>query len=290
MTVELEQNEDFDFDAMWAKLKAANTEEEETEDEVEDEVGEIEGKEVEEIDKESEIEDEEESDDEEIEEVETEKKPKGEKSSTQAQKRREREERIANQKLEEFKRTSKEFELVNTLAQMNGLSVDEMIAQLREQQIEQTAKTEGISVEAAKKQFKQSQEVEELKNTVGKLQYDAWSSQLSTQAEQLKSKYPTLTDNDIAEAKNYILHTVGNVNVTLQQAVYALHGEKLVESATKAKVQEDLAKRSGRSSKTPPSPNNSQLADQVELTNAEKAMIKKLGLSEKDFLANKNKK
>ena len=103
----------------------------------------------------------------------------------------------------------------------------------------------------------------------------------------LKTDYNVLGDSDLDEAVQYVLRT--NVDMPLEQAVYALHGKKIIEALATAKEQEKLAAESGRKKKTPLAPNNGKASQAAKsITAEEKYIAQQLGMSVDDYLKYKS--
>jgi hypothetical protein len=103
----------------------------------------------------------------------------------------------------------------------------------------------------------------------------------------LKNSYPFLTDQDIDSAKNLLLNTWRNVEAPLEQAVYALHGKKILEQGQESSRTETLAEVSGRKSKSGVPLKAGKSSDTQILTDDEKYIARQMGISEEVYLKNK---
>lgn len=186
--------------------------------------------------------------------------------------------------LEKVRNESPEFQLAKQLSEMYGTTPDVILQQMKEEALKQRAEKTGVPIEYLKEQQVQSDKVTALEQELNNLRFQGWQNQIKADTENLKGQYPMLTQEDFDKATDYILNVAKNVNLPLEDAVYAVHGRKIIENLSNAKVQEDLAKQSGRSKKTPPSPNNGKPSKVVSLTAEERYVAKQMGISEEDYL------
>ena len=262
---------------------------------LEDNEDEIDTDEEEFTEEEDDSEAEEEQDEEEYEEeVEEETPPAKKKQSKEdnakfaAQRRQAELDRKVQEKLDELKQSDPNFLLAQTLSEQYGETPENILAQLKEAQLQEQATKSGIPIEHLRKQQETDSKVENLENELNALRFQAWQSRIEAEAVTLKGKYTMLSDEDIEAAETYLLNTVRNVDMPLSQAVYALHGEKIIEGLAKGKVQDDLASKSGRKAKNALPPNNSKPAKSTGTLSAEeKAVARAFGISEADYLKNK---
>jgi phage I-like protein len=126
--------------------------------------------------------------------------------------------------------------------------------------------------------------VNQLEEQLNQMRYQAWQTQIDIDKQTLQTKYPMLTGEDMDNAVDYILTTLKNVDVPLEQAVYSLHGQKIIEALADQKVQENLAKESGRKRKTPLAPNTTKKPQKItKLSADEKEAAKIFGMSEEEY-------
>lgn len=229
---------------------------------------------------------------EEVEQEETEDEAKGKKREQSREenarfaaerRQREMEERVQAE-LDKVRNESPEFQLAKQLSEMYGQSPELILQQMREEALKQQSEKTGVPIEVLKEQQVQSQRVQALEQELNQMRFQNWQNQINSDTARLKEQYKMLSDADFDAATNYILNVARNVNLPLEDAVYAVHGKKIIESLSNAKVQEDLAKQSGRVKKTPPSPNNGKPSKVAELTAEERYIAKQMGISEEDYL------
>jgi hypothetical protein len=253
----------------------------------------------EEIDSESDEEDEEETaaddeedeldeEDEEEEVVEPEKQKKQSKEENAkfaAQRRQAELDRKVQEKLDELKQQSPEFKLAQELAEMYGTTPDQMLEQMREAKIQKEAKDTGKSVEDIREKQEQNSKITSLQQEINEMRYQQWQTRITNEGVALKKDYPMLSEEDMDSAVNYILKEARNVEMPLEQAVYALHGKKIIDALAKAKTQDNLAAESGRKKKTALPPNNGKPSKESKsLTAEEKYIAKQLNMTEDDYL------
>lgn len=191
--------------------------------------------------------------------------------------------------LDRLKSESPEFKLAKQLSEMYGAEPEVILNQMKEAALEKEAADRNVPIELLRERQEERQRLESVEAELNQLRFTQWESRIEAESTTLQSKYTMLDKSDMDAAVDYILNTVQNVDLPLEQAVYALHGQKIIESLSNAKVQEDLAKQSGRKKKTPLSPNNGKPSDQTKsLTADEKYIAKQLGMSTDDYLKYKS--
>lgn len=242
----------------------------------------------EQIHSEDDVEDEE-PDQEPEEQVESEDEPEQQESSQEfknaenaanAERRRQAEQ----QRLEEYRRQTPEAIIISQLSELYGKTPEEMLAQLQEATIVHKAQQEKVPVEYMRQQQQLASEIEQLRNQAALQEFQAWDGRISQEADSLKSSYPFLNDDDIAQAKDLILNTWKNVDIPLEQAVFALHGKKITEKQLEASRNEVLAEVSGRKSTSVIPPKSGKADDRATLTDDEKYIARQMGVSEADYL------
>lgn len=276
-------NEDEDFSGGDDELFSAIQDlikEDEDEDEAEEEV-----EESEEDDTEEESNEDEELEEEEYEQEEEEtttKKQSKEENAKFAAKRRQAE---IDRQVEERLKQSPEHVLAKQLSEMYGRPVEQIIEEMKEAALQKEAKESGVSVDNLRKERAAEERANNLEAQINQLKFENWQSKINADKDSLKKEYTMLSDKDMDSAVNYILNVVRNVDMPLEEAVYAVHGKKIVQALAKSKVQDDLANQSGRKKKTPPSPNNGKASKaSAELTADEKYMAKQFGMTADEYI------
>jgi hypothetical protein len=201
-----------------------------------------------------------------------------------AQKRREEEARKrAEAELERLKQEAPEFKLAQMLSDQFGKPVEDIMKEIQEEQIKQEAEKSGRSVEDIRQQREQADKLTNLEKQNAMLQFKFWELQVKADGDRLMNEYKMLTQEDIDKATDYILNTAKNVELPLEDAVFAVHGKKIVDALAKGKVQENLAEQSGRKRKTPLAPNNSKPSKVVTLTEQEKQIARMYGMTDEEY-------
>jgi hypothetical protein len=258
--------------------------EDESDDEVEDEE-EYEEDEDEEFEDEEEYEDDEEdTDEDEDEEDEPKVQSKEDNAKFAAQRRQQELEARVQAELDKLKAESPEFKLAQQLSKQFGKSPEEIMVEMQEEDLKREAEATKIPIERLRQERETADKVNQLEAQLNELRYQAWQTQINSDKQALQTKYPMLTGEDMDNAVDYILTTLQNVEVPLEQAVYSLHGQKIIEALADQKVQENLAKDSGRKRKTPLAPNTTKKAQKlINLTADEKYAAKVFGMTEDEY-------
>jgi hypothetical protein len=234
---------------------------------------------------EDEDEDEDDQDDEEDDEPPVNKKQSKEKNAEFAKKRREAEAQArAEAELERLKQESPEFKLAEMLSEQFGKPVEDIMEEIKEQQILAEAKQRKIPVEELREKRAEKERADRLEQEIAMLKFNQWEVTTKADGARLMNEYKMLTQEDIETATNYILNVAKNVELPLEDAVFAVHGKKIAKALAKGEVQEDLAKQSGRKKKTPLSPNNGKASKVTTLTADEQAIARAFGMTNDDYI------
>ena len=201
---------------------------------------------------------------------------------------REMEERIQAE-LERFKQESPEFQLAKQLSELYGTTPEQLMEQLREAQLHKEAEEKGVPIEILKERQKDIERMNQLEQELNRLRFEQWQARIEADGMKLKQEYSMLTDDDIQEAVDYMLNVVQNVNIPLEQAVFAVHGKKIADALAQAKLQEQLANDGGRK-KTPVTPKSNSTSQTKTLSAEEQYVAKQLGLSVDEYLQYKEMK
>lgn len=205
-----------------------------------------------------------------------------------AQRRQQEIDKQVAEKLEALKLSSPEYQLAKTVAEMSGVTPEVALQQIKEAQLQEQSQKTGIPIEHLKAQEATNNKVTSLETEINNLRFQAWDSNIKAETVRLQAQYKMLTAEDFEAAKNYILNTARNVNLPLEDAVYAVHGKKIIENLANSKVQDKLADESGRSKKTPPAPKNGKASKTITATADERYVAKQMGIKIEDYLKYKN--
>lgn len=279
-------------------LKAIQSLKDSEDDEDEDETDESdeESDEDDESDEEESDEDEDPEEDEEDEErdQEPEEKPKKKQSKEEnakfaAQRRQKEMEAKIQAEVDKLRNESPEFQLAKQLSEVYGKDPATIMEEMREAQLRQEAKDKNLPIELLRERQKDQSRIQTLEDQLNQIRFESWQNKIKADSADLKGKYTMLTDEDFDSAVDYMLNTVKNVDLPLEQAVYAVHGQKIIDSLANQKVQDKLATESGRKKKTPLAPSNGKPASPTKsLTAEEKAIAKAFNMSEADYLKYKS--
>lgn len=189
-----------------------------------------------------------------------------------------------NAELAKIKESSAEFQLAKVMADMYGVTPEVALEQMKAEALKQQSQKTGIPVEVLQKQQQSDARVSQLEQEINNLRFQQWQNQILADTSKLQKQYKFLTKDDFKAAEDYILNVARNVNIPLEQAIYAVHGAKIVENLANNKLQNNLAEQSGRSKKTPLKPNNGKVKDEPQGTADERYIAKQMGISIKEYL------
>jgi hypothetical protein len=239
--------------------------------------------------------DEEENDDENDEEIdkdneeEEEQEPVKKKQSKEdnakfAAERRQKEiDRKVQEELQKRMEESPEYLLAKQLTDQFGKTPQEIMTEMQEAALLREAEESKVPVDVLRRQRDAENKALKLEQDINKLKFQSWQTQIKSESEKLIEKYTMLNQDDLDASVDYILSVAKNVDMPLEDAVFAVHGKKIVDEMAKAKIQNDLANQSGRSKKTPPSPKNTKPAESKSLTAEEKYIAKQFGMSAEEY-------
>lgn len=189
------------------------------------------------------------------------------------------------QELERLKQEAPEFILAKRLSEQMGIPPEQLIEQMREAELQKQAQALKVPVDFLREKEADKTKLTQLENQVNMMSFQNWQGRLQAEGTSLQSQFPMLTREDITQAETYILQVARNVDMPLKQAVFALHGDKIIEGKVIDKTQDTLAAESGRKKKVPLAPNNGKPATaKGTLTSEEKSMARNMGISEADYL------
>lgn len=269
------------------KLNSENPSDEDSDDDV-DNVDTVDEDEDDDSEADNDLEDDNLEDEEEEDETppaDTGKKQSKEDNAKFAKERREKEFQARLQaEIAKLKQESPEFKLAQQLSDMTGKPVNQIMDEMRESALQKEAQEAKIPVEVLRKQREAEQKAVELERQINQIRFEQWNSKIKADGETLQKEFAFLTQEDLDSAKAYILNTAKNVEMPLEDAVYAIHGKKIIQNLAKGKVQEDLATQSGRKRKIPLAPNGGKAPKSpVALTADEKAIAKAFGMTEEEY-------
>lgn len=217
-------------------------------------------------------------------ETKTEEKPKQtpEENAKFAEQRRQKQiEERAQAELERLKKESPEFKMAERLSRMYGQPVEEILKQLEEAELAKQAEEMKVPVEFLKKQEADRQETAKLRAELNQLQFQAWEVRVNQEETQILAEYPILTAEDMLESKAYLLQRLGR-DASLNEAVHALHGAKIIKSLKESTKNEALAELSGRKKGALP-PQGGKASESVQLTADELYVAKKMGMTPEEY-------
>lgn len=204
---------------------------------------------------------------------------KNEENARNAERRRQ-EEALRN---EQIRQQSPEYQMIQRLSEISGKSPEQMMAELEEANIQRQAVQQGVPLELYRRTYQAEQAAKATQQRLQQLEFDSWNSRVDQDRVKLQADLPMLDQNDFDQAKAYILQTLKNTSVPLEQAVYALHGKKIADGLKDHARTETLAEVSGRK-KSSGIPLSTKPAKQSKgLTDAERAAARALGMSAADY-------
>jgi hypothetical protein len=190
---------------------------------------------------------------------------------------------IIDQRVKEELTNSVEYRTAQILSEMYGVTPEQLYQKIEEGRVARQAEEQGIPLEVARSLEQYKNELGTYQQKLQQLEFQSWSSQIDSQANEIKKQFPMLTDDDLHDSKVYLLQTIRNPNMPLEQAVFALHGAKITNSYRSNVRNEVLAEVSGRKKGALP-PQTRKASTAQSLSQDEVLAAKALGVSIDDYL------
>ena len=195
---------------------------------------------------------------------------------------RRRQEQIERQVQEKLKQ-SKEYQTTKLLSEMYGVPEEQLYEKLYEAKLAQEAKRQNVPVEYLREREQMRQQQEQLQEQLNNLMFQQWQSRIESEKTQLKSRFNMLSQDDLEQAAYYMLNDLRRTDIPLEQAVFALHGSKILGGLKNTAKNEALAEVSGRKRSPLPVKGGKGQNDAVVLTDEERYIATKLGLTDKEY-------
>lgn len=229
-----------------------------------------------------ELEPEEEPDAEEEVELEEEQKPvqSKEQNARFAEMRRQQQlEQLAQEKIKQ----SKEYQTTRLLSEMYGVPQEELYDRLYEAKLEREAQAQNVPVEYLREREELRKQQQTLQDQLHTIMFQQWQGRIDAEKNHLKQQFNMLSDDDINSAAYYMLNDLKRTDLPLENAVFALHGAKILDGLKNTAKNEALAEMSGRKKSPLPTRNGSKQTESVLLSDEERYVAKKLGLTDKEY-------
>lgn len=206
---------------------------------------------------------------------------KNEENARNAERRRLQQQQQA---LEQYRSQLPEAQLARQLEQYYGVPAEQLIQRIQMANIQKEAQERGVTPEFIERERQRDMQVQQLQNQLMELNFQAFEGRIQNEMQSLQQTYPMLTQQDLLEAKRYMLNDLQNTEMPLEDAVLAKFGRKIIEGQRSAARNEALAQASGRTASSTLPPSTGKSTETPILTEAEKAAARVLGVSEKDYL------
>lgn len=219
-------------------------------------------------------------------------KPKeDDQNAVNAERRRQREAKIAQQALE----NSPEIRMMKELAEISGVSIEQMQANIRQAKIARELQAQGLteeqitqSVPLVDRERQASAESQKKADATAQenlqLQFLQWEQNYQNSVKQVQAEHPYLTQVDIEAARDYMLNTLQNPDIPLADVVRTVHYQKIWDSKQAAMRTELLAEMSGRKETPLPPQGGAGASNAPTLSADEKFAAKMMGVSEADYM------
>lgn len=214
------------------------------------------------------------------------KKQSAEENAKFAEQRRQKQ---LEDRLQQEREKDPAYILAKRLTETTGKTPEQMLQELEAVALQEQAKVQQVPVEVLQAQQKQQRDIDLLKEENHKLKFTGWFDRTEKEIETLKATYPMLTDDELHEAQSYVLKTLKDPEMPIQNAVHALYGDKIIKSIQEQSRNDALAALSGRTSAPAPAATKSS-SSAVILTADEQEAAKIFGMTEEEYAKWKPKK
>jgi hypothetical protein len=273
-----EDSESPSFEELEDEFYEGEDDEEEYEDDEDDEESDDEEASDDDIEDEDDGLDEEEDDDEEEDE-----EPQGQSKEDNAKFAARRRQQELEARVQEQLKNSPEYKLAQKLAKQFGKPIDQIMTELDDADIQQEAEQRQVTPEQVRRERERDERAERLEQENNQLRFENWQTQIQLDTNKLIEEYPMLTQEDFDKSVDYILNVAKNVELPLEDAVFAVHGKKIAKAMAKQTVQDDLANQSGRKRKTPLAPNNTKSSQSKALSADEQYIARQFGMTDDEY-------
>lgn len=190
------------------------------------------------------------------------------------------------QRIEALRQQMPEVQLANMLAQEYGVTPEVMLQRIQQERIAKEAQQRGITpqqlmFERQQQEFAMRQQ-QMLQQQQQLLQVQSLVSRLEREGMEVRSKYPTLTPDDLTEAVIYG-HQNNALHLPLESLVRMRHADKLYAVDANTMRQEALAQVSGRMTSGIKPPQGKAPSSATTLNETEAYFAKKLGIRPEDY-------
>jgi hypothetical protein len=184
--------------------------------------------------------------------------------------------------VQERLRQTKEYQTTKLISEMYGVPEEELYDQLYEAKLAKEAQTQNVPVEYLREREELRKQQSALQDQLHTIMFQQWQSRVDTEKAGLKAQFNMLSDEDLDSAAYYMLNDLKRTDLPLENAVFALHGAKILGGLKNTATNEALAEVSGRK-KSPLPVKGGKTVDAVSLSNEERYIAKKLGMTDKEY-------
>ena len=185
--------------------------------------------------------------------------------------------------VQERLRQTKEYQTTKLISEMYGVPENELYDQLYEAKLAKEAQVQNVPVEFVKEREELRKQQLQLQDQLHTIMFQQWQSRVDQEKANLKSQFAMLTDADLDSAAYYMLNDLKRTDLPLENAVFALHGAKILGGLKNTAKNEALAEVSGRKKSPLPTKSGSKAESAVSLSDEERYVAKKLGLTDKEY-------
>lgn len=187
------------------------------------------------------------------------------------------------QQLQEKLKQSKEYQTTQLLSEMYGVPQEELYDKLYEAKLEKEAQAKNVPVEYLREREELRKQQQELQDQLHTIMFQQWQARVDQEKVNLKAQFNMLSDEDIDSAAYYMLNDLKRTDLPLENAVFALHGAKILGGLKNTAKNEALAEVSGRKKSPLPTKSGSKVSEAVSLSDEERYIAKKFGLTDKEY-------
>jgi hypothetical protein len=213
--------------------------------------------------------------------IEEDEKPKQSREQNAYYAEKRRQEQVERQLQERLAQT-KEYQTTKLLSEIYNIPEEQLYDKLYEAKLAKEAQAQNVPVEYLREREELRKQQQQLQDQLHTLMFQQWESRVEQEKQSLKAQFNMLSDEDLESAAYYMLNDLKRTDLPLQNAVFALHGEKILGGLKNTAKNEALAEVSGRK-KSPLPVKGGKSESAVSLSDEERYVAKKLGLTDKEY-------
>lgn len=185
---------------------------------------------------------------------------------------------------------SPQAQFVRQMEQHYGMPFQQLQQQMQQAQAIQSAERLGVPVEIAVQMQNMQNQIAAMNQQTQMREYQEFTSRVAGEQAAVAAKYPVLTDEDFGQALDYQLRVLQRPDLSVEQVVNMIHGQKIMDYAVTNARNESLAQASGRANASIPQAAvkaTKEATDDYDWSPEEDRVRQQMGVSRADWKKNR---